>query len=390
MSEALSQYGAQDYAAALKESIETLNKAAEAMSESSRDADSRLESTVEALTAIARQLSADAAVQAQTMQDASSALDVVKQEAQKIRKGVAALNDSMSEALSQYGAQDYAAALKGSAETLNKAAEAMSESSRDADSRLESAGEALTAAAGQLSADAAAQAQTMQDAFSALDVVKQEAQEIRKGVAALNDSMSEALSQYGAQDYAAALKESAETLNKAAEAMSKSSRDADSRLESAGEALTAAAGQLNADAAAQAQTMQDASSALGVVKKKAQEAGQAVVAFKSSVEALHKAAGELKFGKVEMVRSAEQLSESAEGLRKSSEALASSKSTASLLENAVNNLTAAVKQLDANSATQKQTMEDTFKQALEPLISDKQPGAKPDSPSPRRFWPRRR
>ena len=390
MSAALSESGAADYAAALKESIETLNKAAEAMSESSRDADSRLESAVEALTAIARQLSADAAAQAQTMQDASSALDVVKQEAQETRKGVADLNDSMSEALSQYGAQGYAAALKESIETLNKAAEAMSESSRDADSRLESAVEALTAIARQLSADAAAQAQTMQDASSALDVVKQEAQETRKGVADLNDSMSEALSQYGAQDYADALKESAETLNKAAEAMSESSRDADSRLESAGEALTAAAGQLSADAAAQAQTMQDASSALDVVKKKAQEAGQAVVAFKSSVEALHKAAGELKFGKVEMVRSAEQLSESAEGLRKSSEALASSKSTASLLENAVNNLTAAVKQLDANSDTQKQTMEDTLKQALEPLISDKQPGAKSDSPSPRRFWPRRR
>ena len=317
-------------------------------------------------------------------------LTILKQKAQEVEQEFTGFTDSMSAALSESGAADYAAAIKESIETLNKAAEAMSESSRDADSRLESAVEALTAIARQLSADAASQAQTMQDASSALDAIKQEAQEIRKGVADLSDSMPEALSQYGAQDYADALKESAETLNKAAEAMSKSSRDADSRLESAGEALTAAAGQLSADAAAQAQTMQDASSALGVVKQKAQEAGQAVVVFKSSVETLHRAAGELRAGQVETVRSAEQLSESAEDLRKSSEALASSKSTASLLENAVNSLTAAVTQLNANSATQTQKMKDTLKQELEPLMPDKRPGAEPAHPSPRRFWPWRR
>ena len=242
-----------------------------------------------------------------------------------------------------------------------------------------------------VAADLTDQTKLTTDQFQILlTILKQKAQEVEQEFTGFTDSMSATLSESGAADYAAALKESIETLNKAAEAMSESSRDADSRLESAVEALTAIARQLSADAASQAQTMQDASSALDVVKQEAQEAGQAVVVFKSSVEVLHRAARELRVGQAETVRSAEQLSESAEGLRKSSEALASSKSTASLLENAVNSLTAAVQQLDANSATQKQTMEDTLKQALEPLISDKQPGAKPDSPSPRRFWPRRR
>ena len=242
-----------------------------------------------------------------------------------------------------------------------------------------------------VAADLTDQTKLTTDQFQILlTILKQKAQEVEQEFTGFTDSMSAALSESGAADYADALKESIETLNKAAESMSKSSRDADSRLESAGEALTAAAGQLSADAAAQAQTMQDASSALGVVKQKAQEAEQAVVVFKSSVETLHRAAGELRAGQVETVRSAEQLSESAEGLRKSSEALASSKSTASLLENAVNSLTAAVKQLDANSATQTQKMKDTLKQELEPLMPDKRPRAEPAPPSPRRFWPWRR
>ena len=267
----------------------------------------------------------------------------------------------------------------------------MSESSRHADSRLASVVEALTAAARQLSADAAAQEQARQDASSVLDVVKQEAQEIRKGVADLNDSMSEALSQYGAQDYADALKESAETLNKAAGTMSKSSRDADSRLESAGEALTAAARQLSADAAAREQARQDASSVLDVVKQEAQEVGQAVVALKSSAETLHRAAGAFQFGQVEMVRSAEQLSESAEGLRKSSEAMASSKPAASLLENAANSLTAAARQLSADSTTQTQTMKDILKAGDRTAdIGQAAESKTRKTPSPRRFWPRRR
>ena len=222
-------------------------------------------------------------------------LTILKQKAQEVEQEFTGFTDSMSAAFSQSGMQDSAAQLKESAGTLHKAAGALAQSSRDADSRLESAVETLTAAARQMNATASAQAQAVQDVSTIasgirsanqdlLANLKQEAQGVKQEVTGFKDSMAAALNQDGVQNAAVALKESAETL--------------------------------------------------------------------------HKAAGVLSFGQGDMVRSAAQLRESAEGLQKVAETLGSSKSPDSLLEPAVRNLTAAATQLNTTAAAQTQAMKD--------------------------------
>ena len=222
-------------------------------------------------------------------------LTVLRQKSQEVEQEFTSFTDSMSAAFSQSGMQDSAAQLTKSAETLHKAAGALTQSSKDADSRLESAIETLTAAARQMNTTAAAQAQAVQDvsALAAgirsanqdlLAAFQQEAQGVKQELAGFKDSMTAALNQGGVQNSAVALKESAETLRKAADALS--------------------------------------------------------------------------FGQGDMVRSAVQLRESAEGLQKVAEAMESSKPTDSLLEPAVRNLTAAATQLNTTAAAQTQAIKD--------------------------------
>ena len=140
-------------------------------------------------------------------------LTILRQKTQEVEQEFKGFSDSMTAAFSLSGMQGSAAVLRESAETLDKAAEAMVQSSREAESRLESAIEALAAAARQMNAAAAAQAQAMQDvsALAAdikagnqnlLTAIKQESQEVRQNFTGFTDLMTAALSQGGVEDSA--------------------------------------------------------------------------------------------------------------------------------------------------------------------------------------------
>ena len=226
-------------------------------------------------------------------------------------------------------------------------------------------------------ADLTEQANLTTEQFQVLlTVLKQKAQEVKHEFLGFADSLSTAFDQSGMVQSAVQLKESAETLHRAAGSLSvgqdnmvrsaaqlresaddlqkvagalaASSKDLDSRLEPVVGSLTAAATQLNETTTVQMKAME---SAEGLYKA----AGALAESSKNLDSVVRLATGDL-------TAAATQLNETVAAQAKAVEvagALAeSSKDVNSRLEPAIGNLTAAATQLNETAAAQTQAMKD--------------------------------